>query len=361
MRPINHLVQPHIGKIEPYLPGTQPSGSGWIKLNTNELPFSPPEEVRQAILGELDRLARYPNPRSEDLRHTLAGFYGLAVNQVIIGNGSDDILNLLARAFGGKGRETVDTFPSYSLYAVLTAIAGGRIRDIPFAEDFQLPVEALVESRADLVFLTSPNAPSGVQFSSESLSRLASRLDGLLVIDEAYVEFAEDTALPLLGEFENVFITRTFSKAYGLAGLRVGYGLGSSSVISILDRIRDSYNVNRLSQAGAMAAIKAQPIYLSHIKQVKETRNRVREALIELGWKVYPSKANFLFGSPVDATGNRGPEVAAELFSYLEGCRILVRTFPKHPLTASFLRISIGTTEEMEIFLERVKRWTRGA
>lgn len=361
MRAIADLVQPHLRGLEAYTPGTQPSGEGWIKLNTNELPFPPPKAVEEAILSETARLARYPNPRSDALRKALARFHSLETEQVIVGNGSDDILNLLARAFGGRDRHTVQTFPSYSLYPVVTAIAGGTIRSIPFGDTFALPVDDLASSGADLLFLTCPNAPTGVRFPLEELDALAAAFDGLLVIDEAYAEFAEQTALSLLHNRPNVVITRTFSKAFGLAGLRVGYGLAAPAVISVLDRIRDSYNVNRLSQAGALAALGARDFYAGYVAKIKATRETVRNGLLELGWKVYPSEANFLFGAPVDARGQTGPAVADSLFRHLESKRILVRYFPKHPLTAPFLRISIGTESEMNTFMEVTRSWTKGA
>lgn len=360
-RPVSELVRGHLQRVEAYTPGVQPSGSGWIKLNTNELPYAPPDCVREAITNEIEQLARYPNPRSEPLREALADFHGVNINQVIVGNGSDDILNLLSRAFGGPERQTVDTFPSYSLYPVLTAIAGGTLDSIPFTPDFRLPLEALLKSRADLLFLTCPNAPTGIRFSTEDLKQIAESLEGLLVVDEAYVEFAEASALPLLADHENVVLTRTFSKAYGLAGLRVGYALAAPAVVAVLDRIRDSYNVNRLSQAGALAALKHPAIYREFAAQVKVTRQWTRSELEKLGWRVCPSEANFLFGAPVDRAGQAGPEMARDLFNYLESQKILVRYFPKHPLTASHLRVSVGTQSEMERFMEKVKLWKQGA
>jgi histidinol-phosphate aminotransferase len=361
MKAIDELVQPHILKLDPYIPGKQPSGDGWIKLNTNEFPYAPPKAVLEAIEAEAKQLARYPNPTSQPLREVVAEFHGLHSEQVIIGNGSDDILNLLARAFGGEGRDTFETFPSYSLYPVLTAIAGGSIHSISFNQDFSLPVEELLDSKADLLFLTCPNAPTGIRFPMDELRALARDFSGLLVIDEAYAEFAEVSAVALLGEFENVVITRTFSKAYGLAGLRVGYGLASTKVIGILDRVRDSYNVNRLSQAGAIAAMGAQDYYQSAIEKIKNTRESVRMALEEMGWRVYPSEANFLFAEVSNGAGEKGAEVALSLFTFLEERKILVRYFSKHPLTEAFLRISIGTPSEMERFIEEVRQWQKSA
>jgi histidinol-phosphate aminotransferase len=218
----------------------------------------------------------------------------------------------------------------------------------------------LLESKPDLLFLTCPNAPTGIRFPLEELARIAEALDGLLVIDEAYVEFAESSALPLLARYENVVLTRTFSKAYGLAGLRVGYALAAPAVIGVLDRIRDSYNVNRLSQAGALAALGAQETYRGFIEQVKQTREWTRSRLEALGWSVRRSETNFLFTAPVNAAGQTGPEVASDLFKYLESRKVLVRYFPRHPLTASHLRISIGTQSEMEQFIKEATSWKKG-
>ena len=361
MKSIQELIHPHIRKLEPYTPGFQPAGDGWIKLNTNELPYPPPPGVGTAIEEEIQLLARYPNPRSNLLRQALAEKHGLDEARVIVGNGSDDLLNLLARAFGGLSRRTVETFPSYSLYPVITSIAGGKIVSTPFKPDFSLPVEALLEADPDLLFLTCPNAPTGVRFPMDDLRHLATRCQGLLVIDEAYAEFPEESALPLLSDFDHVVVTRTFSKAYGLAGLRVGYAMASAEVIDVLDRIRDSYNVNRLSQAGAMAALAEQSTYDDYIRRVKATRQRVSSALQDMGWSLYPSEANFLFAAPVAADGSHGPEVAAALFDWLKARKILVRAFPKHPLTASHLRISIGSSSEMDRFIEEIMKWQKGA
>ena len=358
---IEELVQQNIRQMHPYVPGLQPEGSGWIKLNTNELPYPPPSGVGEAIAAEVERLARYPNPTSAPLREELARLNGLRPEQVIVGNGSDDLLNLLARAFGGGNRQTAETFPSYSLYPVVTAIAGGAIESIAFGPDFSLPVEALLALHPDLLFLTCPNAPTGIRFPMEDLYRLAEGLDGLLVIDEAYVEFAEASALPLLQSFNHVVLTRTFSKAYGMAGLRVGYAMASAEVIEVLDRIRDSYNVNRLSQAGALAVLAERSAYSEYIRQVKATRRRLYDFLVTNGWSVYPSEANFLFAEPVNAAGERGPAVAACLFEWLKARKILVRYFPKHPLTDSRLRICIGSFAEMDRFMEEITTWQMGA
>ena len=361
MRSILELVQPHLVEAEAYTPGRQPTGEGWIKLNTNEAPYPPSPTVLPAIEEAARRLPLYPNPTSQPLREAIAGHHGLDPSQVIVGNGSDDILNLLARTFAGSGHLAAQAEPSYSLYPVLTLLSGGRMSAVPIPGDFTLPVDRLVATGGTILFITCPNAPLGIRFPNTELAELADRFDGVLVIDEAYAEFASGNALELLRAHPRVVITRTFSKAYALAGLRVGYGLASAGVIDYLDRVRDSYNVNRLSQAGALAAIKDTGYYREAIRGVVSTRDRVRDELQQLGWSVYPSETNFLMAAPVDGEGRSGSGLAASLFQYLEARRILVRYFPKHPLTEQHLRISIGSPSQMDRLIEEIRIWQKSA
>lgn len=348
--PLQRIV-PHLRKVQPYVPGMQPEGSGWIKLNTNELPYPPSPKVAPAIENEIAKLALYPNPTSQPLRQAIAGRYGLNNDQVIIGNGSDDLLNLLMRAFGGEQQAVLQTVPSYSLYPVLAAISDGKVESVEFDANMQLPVDKLLGSRANILFLTSPNAPTGVAFPIQQLRALAQGFAGILVIDEAYADFAGENALPLLKECSNVVITRTFSKSYGLAGLRVGFAMADAAVIRILDRIRDSYNVNRVSQAGALAAFEDSDYYKDVVHRIIATRQRVSETLRMRGWKCFPSQTNFIFAAPPSGLH------AANGFEYLKQNRILVRHFPSHPLTTVYLRISIGTDDQMNSLLEALQSW----
>lgn len=352
---------PHIRAIKPYTPGTQPEGGGWIKLNTNELPYPPSPQVAKAIQSELDRLPLYPNPSSRPLRSAIASRFGLSTDQVIIGNGSDDLLNLLMRAFSGKQAEALQTRPSYSLYPVLAAIANAELRSVAFSETMELPVEELLQSAARICFLTSPNAPTGVGFSNESIRKLLTSFDGIVVVDEAYADFAEENAVELLADNPNLVITRTFSKSYGLAGLRVGFALAHADTISILDRIRDSYNVNRLSQAGALAAFEDPEYYKGVISKVIQTRERIRAELHNEGWQVYPSQSNFLFAKPPQKEGVSSPERSLSAFRYLNEGKILVRHFPSNPLTEDYIRISIGTDNQMNRLMETLQTWLRNA
>ena len=353
----------HIERLHAYTPGVQPTEGGWIKLNTNECPYPPSPRVAQAIVSEIGEdgssLRLYPNPRSERLRSVVASVHGLKDSQVCIGNGSDDILNLLVRAYCTGTAQAGFTFPSYSLYPVLVAIQDGRSEVIAFERSMALPVEAIVSSKAKVFFLTSPNAPTGVGFSNETLEKVLSASDGLVVIDEAYAPFADEDAVPLLATYPNLVVVRTLSKAYALAGLRVGYALAAPAVIEVLDRVRDSYNVNRLSQVAAIAALGDTGYYEAIIGKVKETRDFYVGEWSSRGWFTYPSQSNFIFTEPRNARGESGPSVAKSAFDFLLSRRILVRYFPSHALTASFLRISVGNDDEMLAVNDSFDAWLK--
>ena len=353
----------HIEKLHAYTPGVQPSEAGWIKLNTNECPYPPSPRVAAAIVKELGEegasLRLYPSPRSDRLRAVVAKVHGLEDAQVCIGNGSDDILNLLVRAYCSATAQVGFTFPSYSLYPVLVAIQDGRSEVIPFDRSMRLPVDAILGSKARAFFLTSPNAPTGVGFSNEALEAVLSRYEGLLVVDEAYAPFADQDAVPLLSKYPNLVIVRTLSKAYALAGIRVGYALASPQVIEVLDRVRDSYNVNRLSQVAAIAALGDPRYYEAIIGKVKQTRDFYVNEWSGRGWFTYPSQSNFIFTEPRNARGESGPAVAKSAFEFLLSRRILVRYFPSHALTASFLRISVGSDDEMLAVNDSLDAWLK--
>ena len=352
---------PHVQQLHGYTPGFQPKGSGWVKINTNENPYPPSPAVDEAIRAAMgDALRLYPDPRSMALREEAARLHGLSADQVIFGNGSDDLLNLLTRAFA---RESLASYlqPSYSLYPVLCGIQDAGKIEVPFDRSMQLPIEELGHLDARLLFITSPNAPTGVGFSNEDLAQVIGRFDGIVVVDEAYADFAEQNAVELLGRFPNLVITRTFSKSYGLAGLRLGYALADASVIEILDRVRDSYNVNRLSQAGGLAALKDQSYLKAIVGKVKHTRDFYRTEWEALGWFCYPSQSNFLFVEPRNAKGEAGPQVAVDLFEYFKQNKILVRYFGSSSLTDSFLRISVGDEDQMLYVSETIEKWLNNA
>ena len=360
MSNLEKYVVPHVGELKAYVPGLQLSEAGWVKLNTNENAFLPSPKVVGAIrsaLGEGDGLRLYPNPTSAPLREAVAKFHDVSESQVIIGNGSDDILNLLFRVFCNSEKRAGMMEPSYSLYPILSGIQGSHIIKVDFNREMQLDIEAIKSCGANLFFLTNPNAPTGVAFSTKEIRRLLEVFEGILVVDETYAPFAEESAIELLKEFPHLVITRSFSKAYGLAGLRVGYGLASAEVIDLLDRVRDSYNVDYLAQAGAQVALEDKQYYEETTAKIIALRDNYQGALEALGWFVYPSQANFLFAEPKDSQGKVGLTVAVELYEFLLDHKILVRHFAKHALTQSFLRISVGSEPEMLRFMEIIEKW----
>jgi histidinol-phosphate aminotransferase len=354
---IKEALMPHILAHEGYVPGEQPDTTGWIKLNTNENPYPPSPRISDVIASQIDGLRLYASPDGRSLRKAISIKHGLSPDQVILGNGSDDVLNVLARAFCGPGHSIGIIVPSYSLYPLLASLQAAPIEAIEFDRDFNLPIDSICNCSADIFFMPSPHAPSGKGYSNETLCRILEEFPGLLVIDEAYADFAETNAVELLVTFPNLFITRTFSKSYALAGLRVGYGLGSPDLIRILHGVRDVYNVDLLAQAGAQAAIEDVEYFEESRRKVLSARTKFLNKLEQRGWVTYPSQANFVFTAPIDISGRKGPAVAASLFQYLKAEKILIRYFPNHSLTESFLRVTIGTDSQMETLNRAIDQW----
>jgi histidinol-phosphate aminotransferase len=363
------LALPHIAKLHAYTPGLQPAEAGWVKLNTNECPYPPSPRVAAALQREIGAdgasLRLYPNPKSAPLRAAVARYHsrdwaGVREENVCVGNGSDDILNLLVRAYCTRDAAAGFTLPSYSLYPVLVEIQDGRSRTIEFDRTMTLPVERIAGSDARAFFLTSPNAPTGVAFANVDLERVLASYRGLFVVDEAYAPFAGESAISLVARNPNLVVVRTLSKAHALAGIRVGYALAHRDVIDVLDRVRDSYNVNRLSQVAAVAALEDEPYYAGIITRVKATRDRcVAEFVERRGWFTYPSQSNFIFTEPRNAQGESGPAVSKSAYDFLFARKVLVRHFPSHALTAPFLRISVGTDPEMRVLSETLDAWLK--
>lgn len=354
------LALPHIQELHAYVPGEQPQGSGWVKLNTNENPYPASPDVAVAVSQEMDCLRLYPEPVSAKLRAAIGARFGLGEANVIIGNGSDNILDLITRCFAADPGAS-HTVPSYSLYPVVAGMSGAKLIDVPFERSMSLDVALIKESNASVFFLTNPNAPTGVAFPLSQIEELLIAIDGLLVVDEAYVDFGGESAVSLLNDYENLIVVRTFSKSYSLAGMRVGFGLASAQIINVLDRVRDAYNLDRVAQAAALAAFEDVEYFEQQCAKVIATREATRAKLDQLGWFTYPSATNFLFTEPKSASGDTGAEVACELFEYLKSQRVLVRYFPKHPLTCSFIRVSIGTDAEMEVFTQAIQSWLNNA
>jgi histidinol-phosphate aminotransferase len=339
-------VKEHIVNLEAYVPGFQPEdGDGVVKLNTNENPYPPSPWVEEAIREEGgDNLRLYPNPGSQRLRETAGTVYGLAAEQVLCGNGSDEILGILLRTFTTRGDAIGYYEPSYSYYKTLGAIHDLVRLPTGLGED-PLHPPLPRERDVNLFFLTNPNSPMGFSLAPEFVVRLANHLDGILVVDEAYAEFARTDCLALLREIPNLIVTRTLSKSYSLAGLRVGFALGAEGWIRQMDKVRDHYNLDRIAQAAACVALRDQRHFRECRDKILRTRERFVRALQEMGIETFPSEANFVFARFSSA------QAAAGLFEKLTERNIHVRYFPRDGLDQG-LRISIGTDAQMDRLLE---------
>ena len=328
--------RPFLESLEAYVPGEQPGG-GFIKLNTNEFPYPAAPEVVEAIAQEAaDTVRIYPDPTATALREALGVRHGVDPDRIIVGNGSDEILRLLAHAWLDRGRRLAIVDPTYTLYEVLAAQFEAQVAVHPLVDGERLPESLFTEDWA-ACFLPVPNPPLGTVFPDADLLRLAA-CSGLLVLDGAYIDFASGhEPLAWLDEHPNLVVTRSFSKSYGLAGLRVGYAVARRALIETLHKLRDSYNVNRISQAAATAAVKAADYYRRYAERIVAARERLADDLRKRGFVVPPSQGNFLFA--------RHPK-APEIFQALKVRRILVRYFTQ-PNLADGLRITIGTDEEV--------------
>jgi len=329
-------IRNNIAAMAAYVPGFQPrDGHTWIKLNTNENPFPASPQVVAAIRAELGdgaSLSQYPDPPSAAAREAAAELYGVDPSRVIIANGSDEVLNNLIRACAVPGYVLGMVHPSYSYYATLAA---WRLSEFPARYD------------GKIFFLTAPNSPLGISFDNDTIADLARRCDGLLVVDEAYADFAEHNALELLHAHDNIVITRTLSKSYSLAGMRIGLALGPPEVIAALDKIRDHYNLDRLAQVAATAALRDQDYLRSCVAQICATREWFSAELKKIRYTVIPSHGNFVFAIPYDRDGKR-------VYDGLFARKILVRHFSSD-LLAHGLRISIGSRSDMEQCLAALK------
>lgn len=344
MNPVNE----HILALQAYQPGFQPEeGTKAVKLNTNENPYPPSPCVLEAIRDQCtDALRLYPDPGSRKLRQAAASLYGFDPQQILPGNGSDEILGIVMRTFATPGDPIGYYVPSYSYYETLGAIHALELVPTPLGDDLLNPP---LPKRRDLklFFLTNPNSPLGFSLQPEFAVRLARHIRGALVIDEAYADFARLNCLPLVKALPNVIVTRSLSKSYSLAGLRVGIAIGPPHWIEQMDKVRDHYNLSRIAQAAATAALGDQAYFQDNLRRVLATRQRVLEFLRALGIPCRDSEANFVFAR--FATD----QVASATYRTLLDRGILVRHFPHRGLRDG-LRISIGTDREMDRLLKEL-------
>jgi histidinol-phosphate aminotransferase len=324
------------------VPGEQPApGRRVIKLNTNENPYPPSPAVLEAIRASADAGVRlYPDPDAKPLCARASAVYGVPADHIMAGNGSDELIALLLRATIDPGDRVAFPVPTYSLYETMVAVQGGQLVTVPWPDDWTIP-PSLPALNARVTFLCNPNAPSGTYRPLDEVEALARAVSGVLVVDEAYVDFADGNALPLVGTHPNVVVLRTFSKSFSLAGLRVGLAFGHPDVLRGLRTVKDSYNLNRLTQAAAEAALGDVAAMQANVARIRATRHRLTLGLERLGYAVVPSAANFVLA--------RKPGTdQATVTAALSERDILVRHFKTLP---DALRITIGTDDETDTLL----------
>jgi histidinol-phosphate aminotransferase len=342
MLPIRDCVR----QTPAYTPGEQPQTEGFTKLNTNENPYPPPSEIFQILPAQLDKARLYPDPVSWELRQAASVVYGIESDRMIAGNGSDDILNIALRTFVNPGETVAFLDLTYSLYDTIARVHGANIVEFQTDDRFELD-QPVICPDAKLIFLASPNPPLGKHLHRQYLEETCARASGVVLIDEAYVDFSDENHLDFLDRHENVIVSRTMSKSYSLAGLRVGFGLSSREIIEQMDKVRDSYNLDRLAQILATEALQQNAYFQDIWQKVRATRTRLMIALCELGFTVFDSDANFLLASP-------GWMAASEFYGALKDRKVLVRYF-KHPRIRDYVRISIGTDEEIDRLLAAIE------
>ena len=335
--------------LTPYVPGEQPKEKKYIKLNTNESPFAPPETVVEAVKCEAAKTQLYSDPENSRLIELAAKTWGVKETQLIATNGSDEVLNFAIMSFCDKTHPIVFPDITYGFYKVFAELHGIPYETIPLKEDFSVDYRDYVGIGKNIV-IANPNAPTGHCLPISEIEEIVkTNLDNVVIIDEAYVDFGGESCVPLIEKYDNLLVTQTFSKSRSLAGARLGLGFANEGLIADLQTIRYStnpYNVNRMTEAAGVAALEANTYFMDNAKRVQENREYTKAALEKLGFFVLPSKANFLFAKSDEIDGG-------ELYEQLKARGVLVRYFSAERIKA-FNRITIGTKEQMDAFLAAV-------
>lgn len=347
---MSKFLSDKFSSLSPYVPGEQPKCMQYIKLNTNESPFPPSPSVLKAVEAEAKKLQLYSDPDLTELLSTLAEVYGVSTKNVIATNGSDEVLNFAFMAYTDKSTPVAFPNITYGFYSVFARLYGCPYTEIPLKEDFSIDYRDYMGLNKT-IFIANPNAPTGLTLSLDEIREiLKSNPDNIVVIDEAYVDFGGESAVPLIKEFDNLLVTGTFSKSRSLAGARLGFGFASDKIIEDLNTIRFStnpYNVNRMTLAAGVATLREDSYNKSNCEIIIATRGRVKAQLEGLGFYVLDSKANFLFAKKEGVSGKA-------LYLGLKEKGVLVRHFDNE-IIHDFLRITIGTDSDMNIFLEKLK------
>ena len=338
-------------KLTPYTPGEQPRDMQYIKLNTNESPFPPSSAVVEAAKAEAGRLQLYSDPTCREITDKLASLYGVFPDQVILTNGSDEVLNFAFMAFADEDHPLVFPAITYGFYPVFAELNRIPYKEIPLKEDFSVDYRDYMDLGGKTIVIANPNAPTGLCLTLDEIEAIVkSNPDGVVVIDEAYVDFGAESAVALVDKYDNLLVTQTFSKSRSLAGARLGFGIGNAALIADLHTVRYStnpYTVTRMTAAAGYAALCDNDYYMRNCRTVMENRAYTTEALRGLGFEVLPSLTNFVFAKTERMSGEA-------LYSELKRRGILVRHFSKPEIT-DYNRITIGTKEQMEAFIATVK------
>jgi len=335
--------------FDAYTPGEQPQDRRYIKLNTNESPYPPSPKVRQALnADEVEALRLYPDPECGALRASMAAQLGLDENQLLCGNGSDELLSFAFMAWGGRGAAFADV--TYGLYRVLADLHQVKVTIVPLREDFALDDRDYLGLNR-LIVIANPNAPTGMALKPRQLAYIAEQNpDGVVLVDESYVDFGAESCLPLIGRYDNLCVVQTYSKSRSLAGARLGFVAGPAELIRDLKKIKNAinpYNVSRLTQRAGIAAMEDEDYYLLNARAIMQARDNTARALQAMGFEVLPSRANFLFARHAGIGG-------AALYMALKKRGVLVRHFGAERIK-DYIRISVGSQEQMTAFLDAVR------
>lgn len=338
--------------IEPYTPGEQPKDKNYIKLNTNESPYPPSPYVKKVLIeSNFDDLRLYPDPNVSDLKKEIAELYNVNTNNIFIGNGSDEILAFSFMAFFNKGDKVYYPNITYSFYSVYSSLFDLNEIKIPLKDDFTIDINNYKNLDAG-IFIANPNAPTGLLLTLSEIEEIVmSNKNNIVIIDEAYIDFAEiESACKLVSKYDNLLVIQTFSKSRALAGIRLGFAIGNENLIQGLKNIKysfNSYTINRLSIIAGIEAVKDKDYFKDTVNKVINTREKTKIKLKELGFNVLDSKSNFIFISHKNI-------FAEDIYLKLKDKGILVRYF-KSDLINNYIRVTIGTDEEMDIFVEKIK------
>lgn len=347
---MSRFLTEKLNTLKPYVPGEQPKEREYIKLNTNESPFPPSKLAIEKATEQAKKLYLYPDPDLKDLTETVAKYYGVKRENVVLTNGSDEVLNFAFQAYCDKNMPAFFPNITYGFYKVFSELNGVPYVEIPLKDDFTIGIDDFINAKGT-VFIANPNAPTGINIPLNELEKIiASNLDRVVVIDEAYVDFGGESAVKLIDKYENLLVTQTFSKSRSMAGARLGIGIASSGIISDLNRIRYStnpYNVNSMTAAAGIGSILDKEYFTENCKKIIENREFTIKALKELGFTFTDSKANFVFAKSDKIDGKT-------LYLKLKEKGVLVRHFDKEEIK-DYNRITIGSKEQMQKFIATVK------